>query len=89
MEMLRQKGVSTTNTLETNGSGRWPPWSRIQGLNEMTEEAGIDFDQFIESIKNQASIEEMSEQFQVSPGTIENLQEHFFRYGLGSVQGGD
>lgn len=72
-----------------DGTGRWPPWSRIQALNEMTEEAGIDFDQFIESIKNQASITEMSEQFQVSETTIESLQNHFFHYGIGSVQGGD
>lgn len=76
-------------TLGNNGTGRWPPWSRIQALNEMTEEVGVDFDQFIESIKNQASITEMSEQFQVSEGTIESLQDHFFRYGIGSVQGGD
>jgi uncharacterized protein YpbB len=55
----------------------------------MTEEAGIDFDQFIESIKKQASITEMSEQFQVSERTIESLQDHFFHYGIGSVQGGD
>ncbi len=75
--------------MDTNGSGRWPPWSRVQALNEMTGEAGIDFDQFIEAIKNQASIAEMSEQFQVSQETIESLQEHFLRYGIGSVQGGD
>ncbi|MGB4701989.1 MAG: helix-turn-helix domain-containing protein [Syntrophomonadaceae bacterium] len=81
--------MSTTASRETNGSGRWPPWSRMQALNELTEEAGIDFDQFIESIKNQASIAEMAEQFQVSPDTIANLQEHFFRYGIGSVEGGD
>lgn len=81
--------MSTTTTIEYNGSGRWPPWSRIQALNEMTEEAGIDFDQFIESIRNQASIAEMAEKFQVSQGTIECLQDHFLRYGIGSVQGGD
>ena len=75
--------------LGNNGTGRWPPWSRTQALNEMTEEAGIDFDQFIESIKNQNSIAEMSEQFQVSEKTIESLQDHFFHYGIGSVQGGD
>jgi hypothetical protein len=76
-------------TLGSNGTGRWPPWSRIQALNEMSEEVGVDFDQLIESIKNQASITEMSEQFQVSEKTIESLQDHFFRYGIGSVQGGD
>lgn len=69
--------------------GRWPPWSRIQGLNEMTREAGIDFDQFIQSIKDQASIADMAEQFQVSEKTIQSLQDHFFSYGIGSVQGGD
>lgn len=74
---------------DANGTGRWPPWSRIQGLNEMTAEAGVDFDQFIESINNQESISDMAERFQVSPATIESLQDHFYRYGIGSVQGGD
>jgi hypothetical protein len=89
MERLRLKGGEYMALLGENGTGRWPPWSRMQSLNEMTEEAGIDFDQFIESIKNQASIAQMSEQFQVSEKTIESLQDHFFHYGIGSVQGGD
>lgn len=72
-----------------HGTGRWPPWSRIQGLNEMTEEAGVDFDQFMESIKNQDSISAMADRFQVSQAAIESLQDHFYRYGIGSVQGGD
>ena len=37
--------------LDNNGTGRWPPWSRIQSLNEMTEEAGVDFDEFIDLLK--------------------------------------
>ncbi len=89
MAKLRLKWGEYMAKLDNNGTGRWPPWSRIQTLNEMTEEAGVDFDEFIESIKNQASISEMAEQFQVSEGTIEKLQDHFFRYGIGSVQGGD
>jgi hypothetical protein len=66
--------------------GRWPPWSRIQGLNEMTAEAGVDFDQFIESITTRRSISDMAVRFQVSPATIESLQDHFYRYGIGSVK---
>lgn len=70
-------------------SGSFPPWSRIPSLAEMTWEAGIDFDCFIECIKEGRSIEQMAEQFKVSPVTIEALQDHFFRYGISSVMGGD
>ena len=71
--------------LGENGTGRWPPWSRMQSLNEMTEEAGIDFDQFIESIKIRPALHRCLNSFK-SAKTIESLQDHFFHYGIGSVQ---
>lgn len=69
--------------------GSFPPWSRIPSLAEMTSEAGINFDCFIKSIKEGQTSEQMAEQFQVSRNTIESLQDHFFRYGISSVIGGD
>lgn len=66
-----------------------PPWSRIESLSEICAEAGVDFDEFIEGVKNDQEIETMAEQFGVQVGTIEALQEHFFRYGIGSIIGGD
>jgi hypothetical protein len=66
-----------------------PPWSRIPSLCELTAAAGIDFDEFIQAIENQKSIEEMAQQFQVKTQTIESLQDYFERYGLSSVIGGD
>ena len=72
-----------------NGKGSFPPWSRIPGFNEMCEETGIDFDSFIEDIKNGSGLEDMAVKYGVSMETISLLQEHFIKYGLSSVIGGD
>lgn len=69
--------------------GSFPPWSRTVSLPEMTEEVGIDFDEFIEAIKNDLSIEEMASKFGKGETTIKQLREHFFHYGISSVMGGD
>ncbi|MGR6836099.1 helix-turn-helix domain-containing protein [Syntrophomonas erecta] len=78
-----------SSNYNNNGQGRFPPWSRIQALPEMVREAGVDYDQFIECLKNGLSSEEMAWKFTVSQQTIERLKEHFFRYGISSVEGGD
>ncbi len=69
--------------------GSFPPWSRIPSLNEMTRDAGVDFDEFIACIKDDVSIQEMSQKFKVSESTINLLKEHFIHYGISSVIGGD
>jgi selenophosphate synthase len=74
--------------IKTN-PGSIPPWSRIPSLQEMTEEAGIDFEVFIESIENNSTSKEMAEKFKVSESTITVLKEHFYKYGISSVMGGD
>ncbi|NLJ72955.1 MAG: helix-turn-helix domain-containing protein [Syntrophomonadaceae bacterium] len=74
---------------KSNHEKIYPPWSRTESLPEMTAEAGVDFDDFIAAIKNDLSIEEMSEKFEVSQPTISQLKEHFYRYGISSVIGGD
>lgn len=71
------------------GKGSFPPWSRIPGLDEMCEEAGVDFDIFIEDIKNNTSLNDMAVKYGVSLDTLTLLKEHFIKYGLSSVIGGD
>ncbi|MEA1960005.1 MAG: helix-turn-helix domain-containing protein [Bacillota bacterium] len=66
-----------------------PPWSRTQSLQELTSEAGINFDAFIDCMKENKSIDEMAKQFQVQNETIESLEEYFLKYGISSVIGGD
>lgn len=69
--------------------GSFAPWSRIPSLQEMTEDAGIDFEEFIASLENDQSVSEMAEKFASSEFTITQLREHFYKYGVGSVMGGD
>jgi len=69
--------------------GRYPPWSRIPSLVEMTTEAGIDYDQFTASLKQGLSEAEMAKRFGVKEETINSLTDHFWHYGVGSVIGGD
>lgn len=69
--------------------GRNPPWSRIPSLEEMSREAGIDFDLLVEAFKGDEPAEALARRFEVSEDTIISLQEHFNHYGLSSVMGGD
>lgn len=75
--------------MQEKDKGSFPPWSRIPSLKEMTEETGINFDEFINSIEKNLSNEDMAEQFDVSSKTINSLKEHFYKYGISSVIGGD
>ncbi len=65
------------------------PWSLEPSLKEKTDELGIDFDRFIEGLKNNTSLSEMSEEFQVSEKALSGLKEHFFRLGIQSIVGQD
>ncbi len=65
------------------------PWSLQPSLKEMTEEVGINFDQFIECLKHNKSDMEMSQEFSVNNKTIQHLKEHFQRYGVHSIVGQD
>jgi hypothetical protein len=71
------------------GTGSFPPWSRIPGLNEMCEEVGVDFDSFVEDLKTGANLDDMVIKYGVSMETMSLLQKHFMKYGLSSVMGGD
>ncbi|ABI68231.1 helix-turn-helix domain-containing protein [Syntrophomonas wolfei] len=74
---------------QNNGQGSFPPWSRIPSLEEMSREAGVDFDELLDCIKNGKSKEEIAEEFRVSEETVESLHQHFLHYGISSVMGGD
>jgi len=55
----------------------------------MCFEAGVDFDSFIEDLKIGTNISDMAVKYGVSENTINLLQEHFMKYGISSVMGGD
>ncbi|WP_027363743.1 hypothetical protein [Desulfotruncus alcoholivorax] len=65
------------------------PWSTEPSLKFKTEEVGIDFDDFIEGIKEGKSDFEMAEEFDVTEKLIYHLRDHFMRHGLGSIMGQD
>lgn len=65
------------------------PWSTESSLKFKAEEVGIDFDDFIESLKDGKSDVEMAEEYDVTEKLIYHLRDHFMRYGLGHVMGQD
>jgi len=69
--------------------GSFPPWSRTPSLEEMSREAGIDFDELIAAFKQDLSIATMAQRFEVSEATVASLWEYFQHYGVASVMGGD
>jgi len=72
-----------------DGMGRWPPWSRIPSLQEMTRELGIDFDEFIAMLRETDDAGTLAGRFGISEELAGNLVEHFYRYGASSVMEGD
>ncbi len=68
---------------------RTPPWSRAEALPEMTAQAGIDYDEFVDWMFDDHSLEELTQHFQVSEKTIISLREQFIHCGISSVVGGD
>lgn len=75
--------------MKDNNGGSFPPWSRTVSLPEMLKEAGIDYDEFIEAIKNDVSPAEIAKKLKVSEDTVIQMTEYFYRYGISSVIGGD
>lgn len=65
------------------------PWSTEPSLKFKAEEVGIDFDLFIDGLKNNRSDSEMAMEFGVSEKTIEHLRDHFMTHGVGSIMGQD
>ena len=86
--LFNKKGVPVME-YDKRDQGSFPPWSRIPSLQEMTDEAGVDHDRFIQLIKEQKTIEEIARIMEISPQTVQSLHHHFMHYGIGSVMGGD
>lgn len=65
------------------------PWSTEPSLKTKTEEVGIDFDAFVDSLKYDKSDAEMAREFGVTENTIAHLKDHFMTHGVGSIIGQD
>jgi hypothetical protein len=70
-------------------AGFGPPWGIQPSLKAIVEDAGIDFDSFIDALKEGITDQEMARRFQVSEQAIAYFREHFERYGIDSVMGQD
>lgn len=70
-------------------SGATPsaPWGMEPSLEAMCEEAGVDFEQFLDSVKQNKSDTDMADAFGVKELTIFSLRDHFERHGIDSVAG--
>lgn len=85
-ERIVSKGVFV---MSERGNAPGPPWSWQPSLQKLTEEAGVNFDEFIEYLREGVTDEAMAQKFHVSVQTIADLREHFERYGIDSVIGQD
>ncbi|OPY58216.1 MAG: hypothetical protein A4E55_01111 [Pelotomaculum sp. PtaU1.Bin035] len=65
------------------------PWSSEPSLKEMTYEVGVDFDRFIDGLKEDKTDAEMAKEFDVSEKLVYYLREHFYTRGIGSIMGQD
>ncbi len=64
-------------------------WSKEPSLKEMAVEVGVDFDSFIEGLKEDKSDSEMAEELAVSEKLIYHLKDHFYSHGAHSIMGQD
>ena len=67
--------------------GHGPPWGWQPSLEYMAREAGVDFNRFMDLVREQATDEKMSAILGVSPRIVRSLKEHFASFGLDSVHG--
>ncbi|MGE5544500.1 MAG: helix-turn-helix domain-containing protein [Bacillota bacterium] len=61
----------------------------MPSLKEMAEEVMIDFDDLVEAIGEDLTPQQMAARFQISEELAGNLKDHFYKYGVSSVMGGD
>lgn len=55
-----------------------PPWSIEPSMHFVCDEVGIDYNQFIDGLRDNKSDVEMAQEFKVSDKTIKNLKERFY-----------
>ncbi len=65
------------------------PWSTDASLKDKTFEAGVDYNQFIAKLREQASDSDMAKYFDVKEETVANLRWQFEQFGVNSIQGRD
>ncbi|MGI6548825.1 MAG: helix-turn-helix domain-containing protein [Syntrophomonadales bacterium] len=58
-------------------------------MKEMAEEVRIDFDDLVEAIGEDLSPQQIAARFQISEELAGDLKDHFYKYGISSVMGGD
>jgi hypothetical protein len=63
------------------------PWGMEPSLEAMCEEAGVDFDNFLDFMKNNRSDQEVADELGVQQLTISSLRRHFESHGIDSVAG--
>ena len=77
------------NDYREQSDGHGPPWGWQPSLEHMAREAGVDFNRFLELVKQQVAEDQMAAVLRVSPQTIRSLKDHFMSFGVDSVQGQD
>lgn len=75
--------------LRDQPDGHGPPWGWQPSLEYMAREAGVDFNRFLELVKEQVPDDQISAMLGVSPRVVRSLKEYFAGFGLDSVQGQD
>lgn len=65
------------------------PWSSEPSLKEMAHEVGVDFDRFVDGIKDDKSDSEMAKELNVPEKLIYHLRDHFNTHGIHSIMGQD
>lgn len=63
------------------------PWGMEPSLEAMCEEAGVDFEKFIASMKDNKPDQEIAAELGVKELTIASLRNHFDTHGIDSVAG--
>lgn len=65
------------------------PWSTEPSLKQKTDELGINFDRFIEGIRDDRADAEMADELGISEKAVKHLRDHFMTHGVGSIMGQD
>lgn len=83
------QNYSDDRKAESQFSTSGAPWGLEPSLEARCEEVGIDFDDFIEGLKNNKTDAELSSQFDVTETTISSLREFFVHNGIDTTVGQD
>jgi hypothetical protein len=89
LENIAREGVMGMGELSDRPGVQGPPWGWQPSLEHMARETGVDFNRFLELVKDQVPDDRMAAILGVSPRTVRSLREHFDEFGMDSVQGQD